>query len=510
MHLYGPNWETVADIDIVGTGSFNRVYVTAGGMDSQVAMLVLKNGAWRTYYYLRDHQGSVVAVVDGATGNMVEVYEYEPYGLPTVWQTADPDAPTDAAPTGSAFPRRMDRSAVGNRFLYTGREWDPDLAFYHMRYRAYSPKEKRFLQSDPIKLAGGWNHYAYCGGNPIMYNDILGLAGGGAAPPGQEDPWSGYGDDNLWGPLFGGGWGLIGGPGAGLFDVLTEDAFRSFFEDRVEPAHAIADMVGDAQAAPGNFAWDPNSSGVPEESARRCRAQRAAGNAGSIIPPIARWLGDLMMMMSDTVCFVAGTPVQTEDGPVAIEDIKVGTRVWAYDTKTGEKRLARVVETIENVSSKIVSITLPDGEIIRCSPEHPFWVDGNWVRADSLRVGDQLLDMGGEAVSVELLLISDEQIFVYNITVESLENYFVGSAAILVHNIPCSGSDKEINGALRRLSRQSGRHQQELSRNFHLIKNKTLKIHKTGRIEMTLDDETGDVFDPDGGFAGNIFSGGGY
>jgi YD repeat-containing protein len=48
LHAYGPGWETLADLDGV-TKKPTRVYVTAGGMDAQVAMLTLRNGVWRTY-----------------------------------------------------------------------------------------------------------------------------------------------------------------------------------------------------------------------------------------------------------------------------------------------------------------------------------------------------------------------------------------------------------------------------------------------------------------------------
>ena len=60
-----------------------------------------------------------------------------------------------------------------NPFLYCGEYYDAETQTYYLRARYYNPANGRFNAEDPVK--DGFNWYAYCGNNPIMYVDPTGL-----------------------------------------------------------------------------------------------------------------------------------------------------------------------------------------------------------------------------------------------------------------------------------------------------------------------------------------------
>jgi len=66
--------------------------------------------------------------------------------------------------------------AVDNDIGYSGYEFIPELALYHVRHRCFDPLLGRWLEHDPIGYTDGMNIYAYVGGQPIIAFDPLGLA----------------------------------------------------------------------------------------------------------------------------------------------------------------------------------------------------------------------------------------------------------------------------------------------------------------------------------------------
>ncbi len=58
---------------------------------------------------------------------------------------------------------------------FPGQLYDPQSQLSYNYYRDYNPRTGRYIESDPIGLAGGINTYGYVEGNPLSYVDPRGL-----------------------------------------------------------------------------------------------------------------------------------------------------------------------------------------------------------------------------------------------------------------------------------------------------------------------------------------------
>jgi RHS repeat-associated protein len=58
---------------------------------------------------------------------------------------------------------------------FPGQYHDKETGLYHNGFRDYDPSTGRYIESDPIGLAGGLNTYSYVGGNPLDRVDPHGL-----------------------------------------------------------------------------------------------------------------------------------------------------------------------------------------------------------------------------------------------------------------------------------------------------------------------------------------------
>jgi RHS repeat-associated protein len=110
------------------------------------------------YYYHKDQLGSVIALT-GTDGQVVERYLYDPFGAVTFLDASD---------------NVLEQSAIGNRILFTGREYDTETGMYYYRARTMHPQIGRFMQADPLLYVDEMNYYSYVGNNPVIFIDPWG------------------------------------------------------------------------------------------------------------------------------------------------------------------------------------------------------------------------------------------------------------------------------------------------------------------------------------------------
>lgn len=126
-------WRCIEERDRNDSDAVLRRYVYgATYIDEHAAQLVPDGeGGWTVYYTLQDRMQNVVALAD-SSGNVVERYDYSPYGKVTI---TDETGQTDRTSAGSSY---------GTPYTYTGRYWDADAGLYYCGNRWCSPDLGRY------------------------------------------------------------------------------------------------------------------------------------------------------------------------------------------------------------------------------------------------------------------------------------------------------------------------------------------------------------------------------
>jgi hypothetical protein len=127
-------------------------------------------------------------------------------------------------------------------------------------------------------------------------------------------------------------------------------------------------------------------------------------------------------------CVAAGTIIATEDGPLPVETLRIGDRVFGFDP--GARR--RVLTTVTAVVRTTATSTLILGSGLRATPDHPVFADGTFRPAGELVPGSMLLAENGAIVPVLSVAHVPGEVTVYDLSVGWPHTYF--AAGILVHN----------------------------------------------------------------------------
>jgi phage terminase large subunit-like protein len=138
-------------------------------------------------------------------------------------------------------------------------------------------------------------------------------------------------------------------------------------------------------------------------------------------------------------CLTGDTLILSSFGYVEIAKLRylLGIKVASFDTTTGQVIYKPVVAFCDRIEDGITAVKTSNGNIIHCTFDHPFYVDGGYKDASNLVVGDRALQF--DPMAKTLLIDTIESITpipgettVYDIEVADSHCFFAND--ILVGN----------------------------------------------------------------------------
>jgi len=148
-------------------GGVTRVLDYIYDESGRPSSLIYTNGSAApvTYYYVLNLQGDVEKIID-ANGVVQAIYSYDPWGKIL------------SITSGTGASVNDTHIAKLNGLRYRGYHGDNETQWYYLQSRYYDPFTRRFVNADSITYTGqgilGANMFAYCGNNPVAYEDSSG------------------------------------------------------------------------------------------------------------------------------------------------------------------------------------------------------------------------------------------------------------------------------------------------------------------------------------------------
>ncbi|MFT5482507.1 MAG: RHS repeat-associated protein, partial [Halieaceae bacterium] len=152
----GKQWVSLGVFEFSGDGSEYVELSDIGGSSAADAIKLESLGLTppsedgNIYYIHNDHLGTP-KVITNANQDIVWSASYHPFGEVDLTTTQ-----------------------IANNLRFPGQYHDEETGLHYNYFRDYDPGLGRYIQSDPIGLAGGLNTYGYALQNPIIYTDPTG------------------------------------------------------------------------------------------------------------------------------------------------------------------------------------------------------------------------------------------------------------------------------------------------------------------------------------------------
>jgi RHS repeat-associated protein len=440
--------------EIVSSGSSTTAYTYFYAQGRRIAVGVTPSypGTTTFYYLASDGLGSATVAFNGG-GTTAAIVLYAPYGS-----------------------TRYSSGTMPTDYGFTGQHADSSsgLDYYGARY--YDPIAAQFASADTVIPGYGFDiwglsRYAYVAGNPVLRTDPSGRVAeadnlGGCYPSACGDITTNS-SPNIWQRI------QNAGKAAGqLFSIQpteAQDNLIAIGESLHGPARDtyLAALTTSRDWTGGETA--DLQSGDPYRVATgtigavlfaanflpagdavtlgRDAAEIALDQAVTHAPQAERAIQDLAPQAEHAVqdlaescainSFTAGTLVLMADGSKkAIDQVRVGDLVMAGDPQKGTERSEPVQRVIVGRGLKHIVELHVDGDVINATYNHPLWSVTNqkfrWAR--DLKVGEQMLLADGRAPPIESIYSYDETTTVYNLSIQDIHTFFVGTDSVLVHN----------------------------------------------------------------------------